>query len=143
MLKLKKINFVLCAAVMVLISNFNASAFSLSTYATQSLLATGKWVKISIPENGVYEITYDELREMGFSNPESVRLYGRGGNRISEVMNGTAVDDLLPVSVMRTNDKICFYGNGPIRYTLSNYSTTPHYTREVNPYSMEGCYFLT
>ncbi len=143
MLKLKKINFVLCAAVMVLIGNLNASAFSLSSYATQSLLATGKWVKISIPENGVYEITYDELRQMGFNNPESVRLYGRGGNRIGEVMNGSAIDDLLPVSVMRTNNKICFYGNGPIRYTLSNYSTTPHYTREINPYSMEGCYFLT
>jgi hypothetical protein len=58
-------------------------------------------------------------------------------------MNGRAADDLLPVSVMRYGNKMCFYGNGPIRYILSNYTTKPHFTREFNPYSQEGCYFLT
>ena len=129
--------------MMVLLCTSVASAFDVSHYATQSKLAAGKWVKISIAETGVYEITYDELRDMGFNNPESVRLYGRGGYRISEVMNGRAADDLLPVSVMRYGNKMCFYGNGPIRYILSNYTTKPHFTREFNPYSQEGCYFLT
>ena len=143
MLKLNKIQLVLCTALMVLLGTSGASAFDVSSYVTQSKLKSGKWVKISIPESGVYEITYDELREMGFNNPESVRLYGRGGYRISEVMNGRAADDLLPVSVMRFGNKMCFYGNGPIRYILSNYTTKPHFTREFNPYSQEGCYFLT
>ena len=143
MLKLNKIQLVLCTALMVLLGTSSASAFDVSSYVTQSKLKSGKWVKISIPESGVYEITYDELREMGFNNPESVRLYGRGGYRISEVMNGRAADDLLPVSVMRYGNKMCFYGNGPIRYILSNYTTKPHFTREFNPYSQEGCYFLT
>ena len=129
--------------MMLLLCTSVASAFDVSHYATQSKLAAGKWVKISIAETGVYEITYDELRDMGFNNPESVRLYGRGGYRISEVMNGRAADDLLPVSVMRFGNKMCFYGNGPIRYILSNYTTKPHFTREFNPYSQEGCYFLT
>ena len=35
----------------------HADAFNTVIYATQSKLATGKWVKISIPDNGVYEIT--------------------------------------------------------------------------------------
>ena len=143
MLKLNKIQLVLCTALMVLLGTSGASAFDVSSYVTQSKLKSGKWVKISIPESGVYEITYDELRDMGFNNPESVRLYGRGGYRISEVMNGRAADDLLPVSVMRYGNKMCFYGNGPIRYILSNYTTKPHFTREFNPYSQEGCYFLT
>ena len=143
MLKLNKIQLVLCTALMVLLGTSGASAFDVSSYVTQSKLKSGKWVKISIPESGVYEITYDELRDMGFNNPESVRLYGRGGYRISEVMNGRAADDLLPVSVMRFGNKMCFYGNGPIRYILSNYTTKPHFTREFNPYSQEGCYFLT
>ena len=143
MLKLNKIQLVLCTALMVLLGTSSASAFDVSSYVTQSKLKSGKWVKISIPESGVYEITYDELRDMGFNNPESVRLYGRGGYRISEVMNGRAADDLLPVSVMRYGNKMCFYGNGPIRYILSNYTTKPHFTREFNPYSQEGCYFLT
>ncbi len=120
-----------------------ASAFSLSNYATTSKLATGKWVKISIPENGMYEITYDELREMGFANPERVNVYGSGGAKISEVMNGSAIDDLRGVPILRTNNKICFYCNGPISFSISDYNTTPRFTRVFNPYSQVGCYFLS
>ena len=132
-----------CMALMAAMSVSYASAFNVSNYATQSRLATGKWVKITIPETGVYEITYDELRQMGFNNPANVRLYGQGGYRISEQLNGKAVDDLQPVRVMRTNDKICFYGNGPVNFTLAGYTSVPHYQREMNPYSQVGCYFLT
>ena len=132
-----------CAAMVALMSAATAGAFDVSNYATQSRLATGKWVKITIPENGIYEITYNELREMGFNSPSQVRLYGRGGYRIGEVLNGTVFDDLLPVPVKRMNNKMIFYGKGSINFTLAGYSTTPHYMREYNPYSQVGCYFLT
>ena len=121
----------------------HAGAFDASIYATQSKLATGKWVKITIPENGVYEITYNELRQMGFTNPGKVHVYGKGGNRISEKLDGSATDDLNQVPILRTGNKICFYGNGPVAFTLSDYSTNPHFTRVFNPYSQVGCYFLT
>ncbi len=134
---------VACVALLALLCAGNASAFDLSRYATQSKLATGKWVKISIPENGVYEITYDELRQMGFNNPSQVRLYGHGGYRISEILNGEAIDDLRPVPVKRVNNKLLFYGNGPIKFSMTGYNSTPRFTREMNPYSLEGCYFLT
>ena len=102
-------------------------------------------VKVAIPESGVYEITYDELREMGFSNPARVKVYGHGGNRIPEVMtSGNYIDDLRKVPILRiTDSKICFYANGPVGMTLSDYSSTPHYTRQFNPYSLVGYYFLT
>jgi len=132
-----------CVALMALLSAGNATAFDVSNYATQSKLATGKWVKISIPESGVYEITYDEMMNMGFSNPENVRIYGHGGYRINEHLNGNAIDDLKPVPVLRTNNKICFYGNGPVSFTLAGYTNVPRYQRVYNPYSQEGCYFLT
>lgn len=120
-----------------------ASAFNPSQYATRSKLATGKWVKVFIPESGIYEITYEELLQMGFTNPNNVKLYGAGGNRISEVLNTTSWDDLSRVPILRTANKICFYGNGPKSFAISNYSTTPHFTRTFNPYCDEGCYFLT
>ncbi len=120
-----------------------ASAFNTSVYASSSKLATGKWVKISIPESGMYEITYNELREMGFSNPSQVKVYGRGGNRMNELMSSSFSDDLNMVPILRKNNKICFYGNGPINYTISNYNTDPHFTRVFNPYSQVGCYFLS
>ena len=134
---------VACVAIMAVLSASYASAFNPSVYATQSKLATGKWVKVIIPESGIYEITYDELLEMGFNSPSKVHVYGTGGNRISEQLSGSAVDDLKQVPILRTGDKICFYGNGPVSFTLSDYSTNPHYTRVFNPYSQVGCYFLT
>lgn len=132
-----------CMVVMALLCAVCASAFSPSRYATNSRLATGKWVKISITESGVYEITYDELREMGFNNPNQVKVYGSGGNRISELLSGNAPDDLSAVPILRTGDKICFYGKGPISMSIADYTTTPHYTRDFNPYSQVGCYFLS
>ena len=81
-----------CVAMLALFGFGAASAFNASRYATTSKLATGKWVKITIPENGMYELTYDELIAMGFTNPEQVKVYGSGGARIVEVLNGRAPD---------------------------------------------------
>ena len=142
MSKLSKLQLV-CAAVLALFCASYASAFNTSMYATTSKLATGKWVKISIPENGMYEITYDELREMGFNNPEKVAVFGFGGAKISEVLNGNVPDDLKRVPIHRSNNKICFYGNGPITFNISDYSTMPRFSRTFNPYSQVGCYFLS
>ncbi len=123
---------------------FTASAFSSSKYASSSVLASGKWVKIAVAQDGVYELTYSELAEMGFSNPANVRIYGHGGHMISEVLNGNAIDDLTLVPVLRSNNKICFYANGPVQFTLNNpTSSTPYYKRTVNTYSTHGYYFLT
>jgi hypothetical protein len=132
-----------CIAIAAILCAGHASAFNTSIYATRSKLATGKWVKISIPENGIYELTYEELREMGFNNPEQVHVYGVGGNRINEQLNGSAPDDLKQVPILRTANKICFYGNGPVAFNVSDPTSTPHFTRVFNPYSQEGCYFLT
>ena len=132
----------LLAAVFTL--GLSASAFPTSHYASNSVLASGKWVKIAVSQNGIYELTQAELAKMGFSNPANVRIYGQGGHMISEVLNGNAYDDLKQVPVLRSNGKICFYANGPVRFTLTNpASATPYYKRTVNTYSTHGYYFLT
>lgn len=120
-----------------------ASAYNTAIYASRSKLATGKWVKISIPESGVYEVTYEELLEMGFSNPEKVKVFGNGGYKINEVFSMSLYDDLKRIPILRKNNKICFYGKGPVALTVSDYTTMPHYNRTYNPYSQVGCYFLT
>ena len=142
MSKLTKIQLA-CAAILAIFCASYASAFDASKYATTSQLANGKWVKITVPENGMYEITYDELREMGFNNPEKVGVFGFGGAKINEVLAGTTPDDLSRIPILRTNDKICFYGLGSITFSISDYATTPRFTRVFNPYSQVGCYFLS
>ena len=131
---------------MILVSSMialTANALSLSHYAKQSKLATGKWVKIAIPTDGVYEITDSELLEMGFSDPSKVQVYGCGGHVISEVLDGSAPDDLKKINTARYNGKLCFYGQGPTTMTLTDPRSKPYYTRQLNTYSTKGYYFLT
>ncbi len=134
---------VACMIALAVFFMASAKAASLYQFAMQSKLATGKWVKIFIPETGVYEITVEELSEMGFDNPSKVRVYGQGGYPISEVLNASSVDDLQLVPVLRSNKRICFYANGPIRFSLTGSGATAHFKREYNPYALMGCYFLT
>ena len=120
----------------------SAWAFNATHFTTQSQLATGKWVKIAIPETGMYEITYDELAQMGFSSPENVRIYGRGGDMMDEILSGHP-DDLSAVPMSVTNDKIVFYAQGAVNFTLSDPLNNPNYTRRMNAYDRQGYYFLT
>ena len=56
-------------------------------YAENSVLSAGKWVKIALTSDGIYQLTRQALRRMGFSKPENVRLYGYGGHRIDETLS--------------------------------------------------------
>lgn len=118
-----------------------AHALSASKYTTQSQLATGRWVKIAIPEDGIYELTEQELLEMGFADASRVKLFGQGGHMIKELLDNTFTDDLTPVPVARMDGKMCFYACGPVNvyYNVSSES----FTRSINAYSTMGYYFLT
>lgn len=135
--------------LMIAGTNVSMQAFSSSNYTSMSKLGNGLWVKIAIPENGIYQLTFDELRQMGIGSPENVRLYGFGGHPISEVLNGNVTDDIeqVPIKVFKDvdgiDDKIVFYGKGPVKYTLTSLTTTPRYEREFNSYSQYGYYFIT
>ena len=122
---------------------FSMQAFSTSKYATTSKLANGKWVKIAIPEDGIYQLTFDELSQMGFSNPQNVRLYGQGGHPISELLDGNATDDLKQIPFKVYDNKICFYACGPVKFTMETPTSVPHFTRDFNSYSTVGYYFIT
>ncbi len=128
--------------LLVMCTITGAQALSLSRYATASKLKTGRWVKIQIPESGIYELTTAELSEMGFSDISKVRVYGNGGYQQSEVLDGSMPDDLVQVPVQRYGDKICFYAKGPVSIKLET-STPTRFSRTVNTYSQYGYYFIT
>ena len=52
---------------------------SLRQYASQSVLASGKWVRIKVEKDGIYRLTWEQLSDLGISNPANVRVYGNGG----------------------------------------------------------------
>ncbi len=122
--------------------SFSAASFNASRYATKSKLATGKWVKVKVEESGIYEITFDELAEMGFTDPNKVRIYGSGGFVMSEFLNGTHPDDLVSVPYNVSDNKIYFYGKGPVKMYI-NKAYNARFARTINTYSTAGYYFIT
>lgn len=128
------------------------AAITSGFYKSKSLLSQDKWVKVGVEQTGVYEITYETLREMGFSNPEKVSIYGRGGRVLSESFTTNAgtplvTDDLSPVKIIHEDGKIYFYGLGPEEITFqssSDYELGGYFKRVGNNiYTRRGYYFLT
>jgi hypothetical protein len=116
-------------------------------YAAHSVLASGKWVKISIPSDGIYCITRQQLANMGFTNPDRVKLYGYGGHYQTEQLKmDNVIDDLCEVPLYRNATQgLLFYGNGSVEWsTAKKLSGVANVSRRVrNFYSNAGYYFLT
>ena len=108
---------------------------------TTSLLASGRWTKISVRNTGVFKITNAELKKMGFSRPEKVRVFGYGGYLLSQRFNEHPAADLPEVPLLRLSDGVLFYGRGTVSWTPDSQNT--YFVRERNFYSDEGYYFLT
>ena len=112
-----------------------------SRYASHSVLANGRWVKISVPSTGVYQLSDDFIREAGFSDPSKVKVYGYGGALQPEVLTDEylrATDDLKEVSTCYAGGRRLFYAVGPV-----NFESAKTNLRTRNNYSSYACYFLT
>lgn len=109
--------------------------------ATQSLMASGRWVKIRVSSTGVYRLTDDELRAQGFSDPSKVGVYGYGGGVMPEDINRITTDDMPPVPVLRKGDALYFYAVGPTTWYYNSIKKLMEHT--VNTYSNYGYYFLS
>jgi hypothetical protein len=121
--------------------------------AQSSVLQAGSWYKIAVPSRGVYRITYDQFRKMGFPgsiDPRNIRLYGNPGGMLPQP-NATARPSDLTESaivvqgeadgVFQSGDYILFYAEGP---ALERFDATRRITRyESNLYSERNYYFIT
>lgn len=116
-------------------------AFSTSTYATNSVLSEGKWVKISVPKSGVYIITPADLSKWGFSDISKVKVYGYGGERLPDILSkSTFIDDLPVVQSETTSRGIVFYAQGPESW---NSPEAGKYVQSLNPFTTVGYYYLS
>ncbi len=117
-----------------------------------SVLASGKWYKMSLSSTGMYKITYSELATMGVPvasiNPKNIRLYHNGGGILPVINSDKRYEDLVEIPIFvsgendgtfDSNDYIVFYGRGPV--TLKNVNGI--YEKVTNPYSDYSYVFLT
>lgn len=117
-----------------------ARAFSLDTYASESALSQGRWVKVSVPQSGLYLISNDDLRRMGYTDASRVRVHGYGAQPIPDLLVAeNYIDDLPLTQSMVTPAGIVFYAQGPETVTAmgDRKRVTP------NQYSTLAYYFVT
>ena len=108
-------------------------------YADHSVLAEGTWVKIRIPETGIYQLSNDLIQKAGFSNSSNVKIYGYGGALQPEKLTPDylmSTDDLKEVPTCTVGSHRLFYAVGPVTWN-------ENHQRIRNPYSSYGYYFLT
>ncbi len=119
------------------------------TYAENSVLASGKFVKIKITKTGLHKISYDALKSMGV-DPANVRVFGYGGGLQSQDLNQSPPDDLPEVAiwmekgsdgVFNSGDFIVFYARGVRNWHFDSRQNSFRHT--LNHYSNEGYYFIT
>lgn len=113
-------------------------------YADTSALATGKWVKISVSKEGIYELTQNQIKQWGFSDINRIKVYGYGGLPQNKVLFGGSlgtIDDINEIATWRTNEKLLFFADGTIRKTWNN--ANKRWKHEINTYSKYSYYFIT
>ena len=118
-----------------------AAAADSSRYAAHSVLATGRWAKISVSESGLTQLTDDVVRQAGFSSAARVHIYGYGGAMQPEKITAdyvTATDDLKEVPSCLEGSRRLFWAQGPVSWESAGEGE-----RTRNPYSDYGYYFIT
>ncbi|MBE0660843.1 MAG: type IX secretion system sortase PorU [Bacteroidales bacterium] len=125
-------------------------------YASQSVLATGDWLKISTTEKGIHKITFQELTAAGFNlqdiHPDRIRLYGNGGAMLNEQNDLPRTDDLREVAiefvsanseVFATDDFLLFYAPSPHRWRPLTTGGSLRFEFSKNAYADTSYYFIT
>ena len=136
------IHRILTSLVAVIVFAMTAGAFDLTHYSQQSVLASGRWVKIAVSRSGLYRLTPQALRQWGFSDPSKIRIYGYGGRRIDDVMTEASYIDDLPMvqTAAQSDGSVVFYGVGP---EVWEQAASGRYIARMNPYTTEGYYYVS
>ncbi len=127
---------------------------SAQLFGQSSVLSSGKWYKIAVSEAGVYRITADQLRKMGFdlakTDPRRISIFGQHGGMLPQLNSAARPSDLVELAievvgeedgVFNSQDYILFYGTGSDRVEFIPEKGMFFY--ENNIYSDVNYYFVT
>lgn len=134
------ISFIAILILFISLSTQAIHAFPTGKYAEQSVLSSGKWVKVSVNESGIHAITASDAKQWGFSNINSLKIFGYGGAPISTVLNNNQIDDLIQIPVLNTGKQLIFYAQG---VTTWNRGNEIDFVQQQHPYATKAYYFVT
>lgn len=133
-------------------SKLRSNAKEDERWLNNSVLSKGKWVKVRVKEEGIYQISSNDITNMGFTELSKVKVYGYGGILQDEVfafgepevstLSTIIPDDLVEVPVMPTADnRILFWAEGTMGIKWD--TSSQKYTHKQNHYSNYSYYFIT
>ena len=126
---------------------------------SNSALNSGKWVKIRVNSDGVYQLTDSELTALGFSSPEEVTVFGYNPTLLLTHNFNTIPADLNQIPSMYADGKLVFYAKSNLdlepeiwryeKYKASvnqpeaDYPTPAQFEHKKHVFSSGATYFLT
>jgi hypothetical protein len=118
--------------------------------ALASVLSSGKWYKIKIYHSGIFKLTYEDIKAMGFSDPSGIRIFGNGGDMLPLMNSSPRFGDLQENAIymfkgtdglFNQGDYVLFYGKGPVSWKYN--TASDFFEHSVNQYSDAAYYFVT
>lgn len=138
---------------------FTASAAVSYVEPSSSVLSTGKWVKIRVNDDGVYQFTEAQLTELGFADPANVKVYGYNPTLLLTHNFNTIPADLNQIPSLFSAGKLVFYAKSNLdlepeiwryeKYKASinqpeaEYPTPAQFEHKKHVFSKGATYFLS
>ncbi|NQU32178.1 MAG: type IX secretion system sortase PorU [Bacteroidetes bacterium] len=123
-------------------------------YSSESVLASGTWVKFGILNTGVHKLTYSDIENMGLVPSQidinKLGVFGAYSGLLPELNNKLGLDDLQENSIMLSgfddgtfdnDDYILFYAQAPTTWWYNIFEG--RYNHVTNIYSDTSYYFFT
>lgn len=130
----------------------NSNSNYLKSYATSSVLNSGAWYKITVSNDGIFQLNRNFFKNMGLDveslNPATINLYGNADGRLSELNSAPYKDDLKKNSiqfvgnadtVFDEDEYFLFFGAGPNRW---DHGSGTNFDRNMHIYSSVNTYFI-
>jgi len=123
------------------------------TAQEHSVLSQGSWVKVSTEKAGVYQLTYQDLQEMGVDmanlSSDKINLYGMPAGALNDFYSPDFTVDLQKMAILvndngdgtfNQGDFLLFFGEGPVTWHYNeNLNLFRH---KLNPFCNQVYYFL-
>ncbi|MDE6535900.1 MAG: hypothetical protein K2K82_07840 [Muribaculaceae bacterium] len=144
--------------ILMALMGFTSAAVSY-VEPSSSILNSGKWVKIRVESDGVYQLTDSELASLGFTNPEEVKVYGYDPTLLLTHNFNVIPADLNQLPSLFSAGKLVFYAKSNInlepeiwryeKYKASinqpeaDYPTPAQFEHKKHVFSRGATYFLS
>jgi len=118
-----------------------------------SVLSSGNWYKFALNTDGIYRLSYQDLKNLGMNvsnlNPKNLRIFGHPGGLLPTENSSKRTIDLQELAIQvigqsdgsfDENDFILFYGQSPNQWFLNS---SGFFSRQQHYYDDNTYYFIT